>query len=508
MADHPAGGHFTSIYAMSASIQKPDSSLDHEKGSIEVSTTAHCSSESRPSQPYTTFTARQRALITLLVGFATITSPLTATVYFPLLPTLKRQFHISAQEVNLTLTIYIIFQALSPALFGPVSDIIGRRQVYLVTLAIYALANLGMALNKAMYSVLMLFRALQSLGASAAFAISYGIVADICVPSERGTMMGRVSMALNLGTCIGPILGGLVAFQRGEGDWIFWALLIVGVLLFLLVGLFLPETARHLVGNGTQRDPGSWSQLSWWMMLRKRHDFHEKPQFPDQKSGLRILRPRHLLAPLRIIFHRDALLCLWMHGSFYAVDYTLAAAVPDIYHNIYGFSEMLIGLSYLPRGVGIICGGYLNGRIMDYNYRVVAQRQNWTIDRVSGDDLTQFPIELARTRDSFILLVISTVTLIGCGWTVERQAHFAILLVLQLVQGFWGTSAAAASVVRCAMAATAVSLLEPLIRVTGWGWYFTVLGLWSGICGTVAVLVLRRFGLLWRQQRMERETHS
>jgi hypothetical protein len=66
------------------------------------------------SIPYTTFTRREKRLLTLLLGLATITSPLTATIYFPLLPLLREHFHTSAQAINLTLTIYIIFQALSP----------------------------------------------------------------------------------------------------------------------------------------------------------------------------------------------------------------------------------------------------------------------------------------------------------------------------------------------------------------------------------------------------------
>ena len=121
--------------------------------------------------PYTVFTRNQRRRLRLLLGFATITSPLTATCCFPLLPLLRTHFETSAQAINLTLTIYIIFQALSPAVFGPFSDSIGRRLVFLVTLALYALGNLGLALNKSSYAVLLVLRALQSLGASAALAV-------------------------------------------------------------------------------------------------------------------------------------------------------------------------------------------------------------------------------------------------------------------------------------------------------------------------------------------------
>ncbi|KAL4873980.1 major facilitator superfamily domain-containing protein [Aspergillus spectabilis] len=122
---------------------------------------------------------------------------------------------------NMTLTIYIIFQTVSPASFGPLSESVGQCLVYLLTLAIYALANLGMAFNKDNYGVVLFLRPLQSLGVSATSAISQGFVADICVPSERGRMKGWVNMTLNVGTCIGPVLGALVAYLSGDTAWIF-----------------------------------------------------------------------------------------------------------------------------------------------------------------------------------------------------------------------------------------------------------------------------------------------
>ena len=484
---------------------------------------------------YTTFTRNEKHLLTLLLGLATITSPLTATIYFPLLPLLRTHFHTSAQAINLTITLYIIFQALSPAIFGPLSDTLGRRPVYLLTLGLYVVGNIGLAVNKSSYAALLALRALQSLGASAAFAVSYGVVADVCTPNERGRMLGPVSMALNLGACVGPVVGGWVAFTSGSYEWVFWALVIVGGVLWLGVGALLPETARSVVGNGSQRRHHSWWEESLWSMCksrlqRRRSVCEDKDQRLELRSGndspsptvLQRFRVRNPLACLGIIFHLDTALALWMHGSFYTVDYSLVAAVPDIFKDIYHFNELQIGLSYLPRGVGIILGGYCNGKLMDYNYKVIAQRIGWTIDEVSGDDLSRFPIERARSRGSFLLLAVSTATLIGYGWAVRQHAHVSVPLTLQFIQGFWGTcfyttyntllvdvfpespstAAAAASIVRCAMAAAGVAILQPLLNATGREWYFTALGLWSGSCGVVAVWLIRRRGMVWRTRRV------
>jgi hypothetical protein len=57
----------------------------------------------------------------------------------------------------------------------------------------------------------------------------------------------------------------------------------------------------------------------------------------------------------------------------------------DIYKNVYGFKVLLTGLCNLPRRAGIITDGYCNGRMTEHN---------WPIDRVAGDDLYYFPIDL------------------------------------------------------------------------------------------------------------------
>ena len=504
----------------------------------QEATTNHDATESQsdPSlAPYTTFTCHEKRALTLLLGLAAITSPLTATIYFPLLPLLRDHFHTSAQAINLTLTVYVIFQALSPAIFGPLSDSVGRRLVYILTLSLYTVGNLGLAINKQSYGVLIALRAVQSLGASAAFAVSYGVVADTCVPSERGSMLGPLSMALNLGACIGPVVGGSVAYTSGSYEWVFWALVIVGAVLLLGVAVLLPETARSVVGNGEGRKRLQWWEQSWYEICKNwlhRSKLLAGAGDKEKRSGseheisnqgfVKRFRIRNPLACLRMIFHLDTFLVLWVHGSFYTVDYSLVAAVPDIFKNIYHFNELQIGLSYLPRGAGIISGGYCVGKFMDYNYRMTAKKIGWTVDRVSGDDLANFPIERARSSGSLLLLLISTATLLGYGWAVSKHAHVSVPLILQFVQGFWGTcfytiyntllvdvfpespstAAAAASITRCAMAAAGLAILQPLLDAAGRGWYFTLLGLWSGGFGAVAVWLLRRNGMQWRTRRM------
>lgn len=199
--------------------------------------------EQDQEEPFTNYTLSQLRKLQLLVGLATTTSSLTATIYLPLLPLLRMHFHTSAQAINLTLTIYIVFQAISPVIFGPLSDTYGRRPIFLLVLGIYALSNIGLAVNERSFAALASLRALQSLGASATYSIAFGVVADVCLPRDRGRILGPIGMALNLGTCIGPIIGGCVAYFSGSYNWAFWALVIAATILFSFIGITIPSIA-------------------------------------------------------------------------------------------------------------------------------------------------------------------------------------------------------------------------------------------------------------------------
>ena len=241
---------------------------------------------------------------------------------------------------------------------------------------------------------------------------------------------------------------------------------------------------------------------------------------------LKILNP---LQCAKIFFLKDAAPILLVHGLNYMIDYSVQTSIPSAFKDVYHFNELEIGLSYLPRGIGIIIGGYTNGRLMDWNYKITAKQVGYAIDRVHGDDIDQFPIERARTRGSYYLLSMMTCSVIGYGWTLNQRSHMVIALFLQFVQGFLGaliytfsntllvdilpetpsTAAAAASIIRCALAALGTATVQPLISALGRGWYFTMLGALTGGVSFIAVWMIRTWGMQWRASRVvKRPSHA
>lgn len=486
--------------------------------------------------PYTLFTANHKTRLTILMASASLASTLTATSYLPLIPMLQKSYNVSAQAINLTLTVYSIVQSVTPAIFAPLSDTLGRRPISILTYLIYTVANLGMAINHSSYVGLILLRGLQAFGASACVSIAYGVIADVCVPSERGSMVGPVMSATNVGTFIGPVIGGIIAWRSRGQQWVFWALLIFGVLNIVLLVALLPETARVIVQNGSghlksprDRPLRRFLRLGPNWILRTDNQELACEEATQRRPGSIWRNLPNPLACLTIALSRETALILWCGGVNYGLWYCIAALVPPVYSEKYGWNELEIGLAYLPGAAAIIAGGIINGKWMDYKYKKTAIETGFTIDKVKGDDLDKFPIEKARTRDLSLVWLVYVASLAGMGWAWQAGAHPAISLVLQALVGLLGTlmffclntllidihperpstAAAAATVVRCGLAAAGVAILEPLSSAVGRGWMFTIFTVVIGGSQGLGILVIQHRGWNWRRRhKTKRETSN
>jgi len=93
-----------------------------------------------------------------------------------------------------------------------------------------------------------------------------------------------------------------------------------------------------------------------------------------------------------------------------------------LFRDIYGLDDSAVGACYLSIGFGVVAGGYLNGRLLDWNYKVTAKNLGLEVDKKRGDDLDKFPIERARLRSVIWLHVVHLGILVGYGWVLEREA--------------------------------------------------------------------------------------
>lgn len=481
---------------------------------------------SHDGEDYSVSSAGMRTLLTYQLGFVMILSTLTATSYLPLIPMLSTHFSVSIQAINLTVTVYAICQAISPALFASLADAFGRRPVLLGLISLYAFASLGLTLNQRSYAALVALRALQSIGGSATPPIAYGIVADVAVVSERGKMLGPMLSTCNAISAVGPVVAGAVALRTSGYTWVFLTLLIVAVVCLLLVGFMLPETARNIVGNGMKPVHGVWR--TWWSFLRGKEQLcrsdrraNDATEMPVQVDGKPAWRPLSAFASLRIVLYPDAAAVLCMVASSYSVYYTFQVAIPVIFDEVYGYNELEIGLASLSGLAGMTIGGIIAGKLVDRNYAKTARKCNTDIDRKRGDDLKDFPIENARYRNCLYFISLEVALVVGYGWVVQSHVHPSVPLIMQfficamstllshtssalLVDIFPAMSSSAyasGQITRCALSAVSAAVLQPLVDAVGRGWYFTIFALFVGFSGLGSIVTSRSKGMQWRQKR-------
>ena len=117
------------------------------------------------TSPYSTFTKTQKRLIVFLIAFAATFSPLSSFIFFPAINALSRSLDVSIERINTTVTSYLIVAGIAPAVIGDMADMTGRRIVYLITMGIYCVANVGLALQDS-WTALFILRMLQSAGSA------------------------------------------------------------------------------------------------------------------------------------------------------------------------------------------------------------------------------------------------------------------------------------------------------------------------------------------------------
>ena len=136
-------------------------------------------------------------------------------------------------------TLYLLTQAVSIPLYGRLADTYGRKPVFFVGAGLF-LAGSALAGFAHGMVALILFRALQGLGAGGVMPIAATILGDIYTPAERAHVQGLVSSVFGVSAVVGPSLG---AFLIEHLSWpvVFWVNLPIGAASLVMLGLFLRE---------------------------------------------------------------------------------------------------------------------------------------------------------------------------------------------------------------------------------------------------------------------------
>ncbi|GMK58654.1 hypothetical protein CspeluHIS016_0600960 [Cutaneotrichosporon spelunceum] len=469
----------------------------------------HQSEEGAPvtvptSGPYSRFTRRQRSVIVALATVSATFSGFASNIYFPAIPRIAEDLHTTIENINLTVTTYMVFQALAPTLWGALSDVYGRRVTLMCTFVVFIGASIGLALSEHLYQLLIL-RALQSSGSASTIAIGSGMIGDVTAREARGGIMGLFQAGLLMPLAIGPVLGGVLSDTLGWRS-IFWFLVIYGGTYLAALVVVLPETLRGLVGDGSILPP---------RISRAPLDRILAPPRAPQPTTAKKLK-LDIVAPIRILFYPEVFVTLLFLSLHYATWQMAVTAQSSLFKSTYGLNDLQIGLTFLGNGFGCMLGTLTTGKLLDHDYKRMHAR-------FTGDP-ADFPIEHARLRTVWCWSPLQWFAMLLFGWTLDKHLHMAAPIVASFVLAWAAMSiqsvistyivdvfptksasaTAALNLARCLLGAATTAAVEPTMKRIGTGWTFT---LWTGLLVLSLLLlgVQNRWGAVWRRRREARE---
>jgi EmrB/QacA subfamily drug resistance transporter len=181
-------------------------------------------------------------MVLATLAFGTFMATLDSSIVNIALPTIRRELR-AGDDVEWIVLSYLLATTSTLLIMGKLSDLVGRRQLYITGFAVFVGGSLlcGLAWNN--WS-LVFFRVVQGLGASMIFAIAPAIVSDTFSPQERGRALGLIGTIVAAGSSAGPVIGGLLLARFGWSS-IFFVNVPIGLLGIWRAWTVLPQSAKQ-----------------------------------------------------------------------------------------------------------------------------------------------------------------------------------------------------------------------------------------------------------------------
>lgn len=183
---------------------------------------------------------RERKLVTVALIAGMFLAAFEATAVATAMPTAVAELG-GVSRYSWAFSAYLLTSTTTVPMFGKLADLHGRLRIYLISTVIFLVGSIlcGAAAD---FNQLVLFRALQGIGAGGVMPISVTLIGDIYTLEERGRMQGVFSATWGVASLIGPILGG---FVTDVWSWrgVFYFSVPFGLISMVMLKLYLHEPA-------------------------------------------------------------------------------------------------------------------------------------------------------------------------------------------------------------------------------------------------------------------------
>ena len=324
--------------------------------------------------------AKMEILFAVLLGL--FLGALDQTIVGPALPTIVTK--LAGNDIYVwAVTIYLLTSTISVPFWGKLSDLYGRKPMFMIGIVIFLVGSALSGLSQNM-TELIAFRGFQGIGAGSLFPIALATIGDLFTPAERGKYQGLFGAVFGIAFIIGPLVGGFLTEQIAW-NWIFYVNIPIGLVSLYFIWRLLPTvktkaatrnfdilggviftiaTAFLLVGltEKGQTDPSTHSLYNWtdpvvggFILIA----FVGIALFVWAES-----RAKEPIVPLNLF--RNRTYAASMVATFFAAFAFFGAIIflPRWFQIVQGYSPTNSGLAALPLMVGLIASSIASGLIV------------------------------------------------------------------------------------------------------------------------------------------------
>ncbi|EAW08784.1 MFS transporter [Aspergillus clavatus NRRL 1] len=319
------------------SAGRPLTPADVEKGGEPVEFVTFTIDD--PANPYN-WSRLYRWYVTMVASMLVVCIAYGSSIVTGGLGLIEEKYGVSLEVATLTCSIMVCGFAVGPLLWSPLSEIIGRQPVYIISLALYTIFQIPCALSPNIGGLLVC-RFLSGVFASSGLSLAGGTIADIWNLEDRGMAIAYFAAAPYCGPVVGPIVCGWINIGSHRLDLFFWTNMAFSGVMMILMGM-VPETYAPVIlkrrAKKLRKETGNPNIIT--------------EQERVKLSFMEIVRTS-LIRPVTMILTEPVLdlMCMYI-VLIYAMLYAFFFAFPVIFGELYGYNDGQIGLMFIPILIG------------------------------------------------------------------------------------------------------------------------------------------------------------
>lgn len=189
---------------------------------------------------------RSRNKILVLIFIGVFMGSLDIGIVGPALPAIQSQLGINERLISWIFGIYILFFMIGTPLMAKLSDIYGRRTIYVLDVFLFAVGS-AITFTSTSFEQILIGRAIQGFGAGGIFPVASAFIGDTFPPEKRGSALGIIGSVWGLSGILGPLLGALLL--NFGWQWLFIINIPIAILVISLSFVILPGSKVRKVVN-------------------------------------------------------------------------------------------------------------------------------------------------------------------------------------------------------------------------------------------------------------------